>query len=77
VVTITSERRKACWNTANHRVDLVADGGVIEDVNAQLLEAKAEPLAVRVEKLPAGDLVPDGDDLAAHPALPAHAIELL
>ena len=44
----------------------VADGGMIEHADAQLLEPLAEPLGVRVERLAADDFVADGDDFGIH-----------
>src|SRR5262249_61021997 len=43
-------------------VEVVGDGGVPADGDAALGEAAAEPLAVGVEVLAAGDLAADGDD---------------
>ena len=45
---------------------LVADGRMEEHGDAQLLEPLAEPLGVRVQRLPAGDLVTDGKDFGVH-----------
>ena len=48
------------------RLQLVADGGVIEDADTQLAQSLAEPLRVGVEKLSAGDFVANGEDLGVH-----------
>ena len=48
------------------RLQLVADGGVIEDADAQLAQSLAEPLRVGVEELSAGDFVANGEDLGVH-----------
>ncbi len=45
---------------------LVADGRMEEHGDAQFLEPLAEPLGVRVQRLPAGDLVTDGKDFGVH-----------
>src|SRR5262249_28505457 len=47
-------------------VQIVADRGVPADGNADLRQPAAEPLAVRVEVLPAGQLAANGDDFRFH-----------
>ena len=47
-------------------VEVVGDGGVPADGDADLGEAPAEPLAVGVEVLPAGQFAADGDDFGFH-----------
>ena len=47
-------------------VEVVGDGGVPADGDADLGEPPAEPLAVGVEVLAAGQLAADGDDFALH-----------
>ena len=45
------------------RLQLVADGRVIQHADTQLTQSLAEPLRVGVEKLPARDFVANGEDL--------------
>ena len=48
------------------RLQLVADGGMIEDADTQLAQSLAEPLRVGVEELSAGDFVANGENLGVH-----------
>src|SRR5207244_4054378 len=50
----------------NVSAEVVGDGGVPADGDADLGEAPAEPLAVGVEVLAAGQLAADGDDFCFH-----------
>src|SRR5262249_11031095 len=48
--------------------EVVGDGGVEPDLDADLGELAAEPLSVRVEGLAGGQLAADGDGLGLHGA---------
>ena len=47
-------------------MEVVGDGGVPADRNADLRQALTQPLAVRVEILPTGDLAADRNDFGFH-----------
>ena len=66
VATTKSARSIAARKTATLFVEVVADGGVESDVDAQLGEPLAEPLAIGVQPLAGGELVANGNDFGVH-----------
>ena len=48
------------------RLQFVTNRRVIEHADAELFQAQAQPLAVRIEELATGNLVADGDDFGMH-----------
>ncbi len=48
------------------RRQIVGHGRVVDRLHPQLAQARAKPLAVRIEPLPAGEFVADGDDFSVH-----------